>query len=50
MITREQLEERKAQIEQGIKRLELNIVANRGALQMVDELLAQMDAPEGDEG
>lgn len=48
-ITREQLEERKAQIEQGVRQLEANIIANRGALQMVEELLAQMDGETGEE-
>jgi hypothetical protein len=47
VITREQLEERKRQLEAAIKQLEANLVANQGALQMIAALLEECDA--GDE-
>ena len=51
MITREQLEERKMELEMAIKQLEANLIANQGALQMIDALLAEDTEPtEGEAG
>ena len=51
MITREQLEERKTELERAIKQLEANLIANQGALQMIDALLAEdTEATEGEAG
>lgn len=51
---RDQLEARRAQIEVGIRNLEAQIIANRGALQAIEETLALLagdgedDAPQED--
>ena len=43
----EQLTQRIAQLQQALEQARLNLAANRGALQVIDELLAE-DAPEDD--
>ena len=43
MITRETLEAKKQQLEAGIAQLEATLIANRGALQMVEALLSESD-------
>lgn len=43
MIDRDYLEKRKRELEQGIKQLEANITANRGALAIVEEMLKQVE-------
>ena len=40
MITREKLQETKRNLEQAILQLQMNLAANQGALQMVEEFLA----------
>lgn len=43
MISRDELENKKKSIESSIKRLEANINASLGALQLIDELIASLD-------